>query len=67
MISDDDVDYTSEQLIKLIDEFDRNPDYGLMTFKYDSVNSKKDYPDNEFDLDRPAKAISPPVSRLRSE
>lgn len=59
LISDDDVDYTSEQLIKLIDEFDRNPDYGLMTFKYDSVNSKKDYPDNEFDLDRPAKGYFP--------
>lgn len=50
LISDDDVDYTPLQLKSVINAFDSNPEYDIITFRYDSTKSKKRYPNHSFYL-----------------
>lgn len=55
LISDDDVDYTPEGLNAVMDSFGQNPGMDILTFKYDSSASSKQYPSRTFTLDFPPK------------
>ncbi|MCM1369400.1 MAG: glycosyltransferase [Candidatus Amulumruptor caecigallinarius] len=55
LISDDDLDYTVEGLENVIESFRRHPETDIITFQYDSVLGKKNYPDHSFSLATPAK------------
>lgn len=51
LIADDDVDYTSEQLKRIIELFNENPTTDLITFKYlSSEKYTKNYPSHSFNL-----------------
>lgn len=69
LISDDDVDYIPEGLTVVMAAFDQNPDADILTFMYDSILSKKKYPDHKFDLNNPVKGyfVTSIEIALRSE
>lgn len=48
--SDDDVEYTREQILAVIDTFDTHPDLDFFTFKYSSTVAPRQYPAEEFSL-----------------
>lgn len=47
LIGDDDVDYTSEGLMKVMEAFDRHPDCDLLAFRFRSDSYPRNYPDEE--------------------
>lgn len=49
LVADDDLTYTPQQLHSIIDAFEKNADYDIITFKY-SGNGAKNYPDKAFDF-----------------
>lgn len=55
LLSDDDVDYSEEQLPKVIKAFAEHKDYGFITFRYDTAPQwRKHYPGSgDFDLRHP--------------
>lgn len=55
LISDDDIDYTPEGLMAVINAFQDNPHADLITFRYGSLHSKKKYPPAKFSLAKPPK------------
>lgn len=55
LISDDDVDYTEDGLISIINAFDNNKDQDIITFQYESISSKKFYPSKQCNLANPTK------------
>ncbi len=55
LISDDDVEYTPQNLIDVINAFNNHPDSDILTFKYSSLKSTKFYPDKSFNLRKPEK------------
>lgn len=55
LISDDDVAYRKEDLIRVMDAFERHPEANILTFEYMSSGYPKSYPDREFSLETPAK------------
>ena len=55
LISDDDVQYTSEQLRLIIDSFEHHPEADIIAFKYASTGDQKWYPDETFSLAKPPK------------
>ncbi|MDE6785734.1 MAG: glycosyltransferase [Muribaculaceae bacterium] len=55
LISDDDVDYTEDGLISIINAFDNNKSQDIITFRYDSTSDKKQYPSRQCDLANPTK------------
>lgn len=54
LISDDDLDYTEEGLLQIIQVFENNPTLDIATFKY-TGNDSKLYPAKSFDLRKPPK------------
>lgn len=54
LISDDDVDYTTEGLETVIHTFDADPNLDIATFRFEG-NEKKVYPDFSFNLRYPPK------------
>ena len=50
LISDDDVDYTEEGLLAVIDAFNKYAEADLITFRYDTMNKKKKYPAKVYDI-----------------
>jgi hypothetical protein len=54
LISDDDLDYSEDGLLRIIRKFEDNPQLDIATFKY-SGNDRKFYPDYSFDLRKPPK------------
>lgn len=50
LISDDDVSYSTEDLRRLIEALKKNPEYGFLTFRYDSSRHHKFYPEEEFEF-----------------
>lgn len=59
LISDDDVRYTRERLAAVIDAFDNHPDDDILTFRYESAEEKKYYPEHECPLFRRPKGYYP--------
>lgn len=59
LISDDDVDYSESGLATVIESFENNPDIDVITFRYDSKGSPKEYPDFSFSLWSPPKNYYP--------
>ena len=55
LISDDDVDYTEEGLLAIIDAFRAQPDMDILTFRYASASHSKYYPVLRCDLSTPEK------------
>lgn len=55
LISDDDADYSAEQLKTVIDAFSQHPKTDLIAFRYASSSSCKKYPDHIFSLSNPPK------------
>lgn len=55
LISDDDVEYTKDNLQRVITAFEDNPDADILTFKYDTQNCHKTYPENSISLSTPFK------------
>lgn len=55
LVSDDDADYYENCLREVIHSFEKNPDLGLITFKYDSYPQQKNYPEKSFSLSNPPK------------
>lgn len=55
LISDDDIDYTEDGLLAVIDAFRRHPDMDIVTFKYVSSSHSKFYPSAGCPLDSPEK------------
>lgn len=55
LISDDDADYTEDQLQTVMSAFKNHPDADLIAFRYASVNSHKSYPAASFSLSCPPK------------
>lgn len=55
LISDDDVEYTKDNLLTIIKAFERNPDADILTFKYDTKNCHKTYPERSISLTTPPK------------
>lgn len=55
LISDDDVDYTEEMLKNVIEEFEKHPECDILTFRYESGEFGKTYPEESFLLSRPLK------------
>lgn len=53
--SDDDVSYTSDQLLDVIRTFDNYPEIDFFTFRYFSPDYSINYPEGEFDLADPPK------------
>lgn len=49
LIADDDLVYTANQLLSVINTFEKNPNIDIALFKYSGSDSKQ-YPDYEFDL-----------------
>lgn len=54
LISDDDLDYFADNIAKIIDIFDKNPELDIATFKYSGADTKQ-YPDHSFNLSKPPK------------
>ena len=54
LISDDDLDYSEDGLLQIIQKFEDDPELDIATFKY-SGNDCKFYPDFSFDLRKPPK------------
>lgn len=52
LVADDDLTYTKQQLLSIMAAFERNPDYDIITFKYNGNGAKK-YPMVAFDLKKP--------------
>lgn len=55
LMSDDDILYTVERIESLIREWNCRPYLDIMTFRFDSYETEKKYPETEFDLSRPVK------------
>lgn len=55
LISDDDVDYSSEGLAAIIESFKSNPEADIIAFMYDCTTSTKTYPSELIDLGNPPK------------
>lgn len=56
LISDDDVEYSSEQLLAVIDAFAQNEDCDFICFRYESDPCQKQYPEATFSFsERPPK------------
>ena len=55
LISDDDVDYTQEGLLAIVDAFMRNSNMDIVTFRYTSSSHAKYYPSAPCDLSTPEK------------
>ncbi len=55
LISDDDVDYTPERLLSIIEKFEEYKDQDIITFRYESSNYVKKYPTSKCDLSNPTK------------
>ncbi|MDE7351175.1 MAG: glycosyltransferase [Muribaculaceae bacterium] len=55
LISDDDVDYTKEGLLAIVDAFVRNTNVDIVTFRYASSSHTKHYPSAPCDLSTPEK------------
>lgn len=56
LISDDDVEYTQEQLLAVIDAFAQNTDCDFICFRYESDPCQKQYPEATFSFsERPPK------------
>ncbi|MBO5445263.1 MAG: glycosyltransferase family 2 protein [Muribaculaceae bacterium] len=55
LISDDDVVYTEENLLNVISAFDDNADADILTFRYDTLNCHKTYPERQVSLACPPK------------
>lgn len=55
LISDDDADYTAEGLMAVIDSFRDNPESDIISFQYESVSSRKFYPEKSIPLSHPQK------------
>lgn len=55
LISDDDVDYSEEGLMAVIDTFRRHEEADVIAFRYASVSYKKHYPPEAYDLSYPQK------------
>lgn len=59
LISDDDVDYSESGLTTVIESFENNLDMDIITFRYDSKEIPKEYPDFSFPLWSPPKSYYP--------
>ena len=55
VISDDDLEYTPQQLDNIRNSFIEHPDCHFLTFRYVSQDYPKFYPDHSFDLKNPPK------------
>ncbi|MDE6696519.1 MAG: glycosyltransferase [Muribaculaceae bacterium] len=55
LIGDDDADYTEEGLKTVIDSFRDNPECDIISFRYDSVSTRKFYPKVSVSLSHPPK------------
>lgn len=55
LISDDDIDYSEKGLKSVIESFHKNPDADIITFRYGSIDSKKQYPNKITSLQYPPK------------
>lgn len=55
LISDDDLDYSSEHLERVVRFFSENPDCDVAAFQYESDVGPKPYPNHPFNLRHPAK------------
>ncbi len=55
LISDDDLDYTEKGLKSVIESFHKNPNADIITFRYDSIHNKKQYPYKKVSLQYPSK------------
>ncbi len=53
LISDDDVEYNQAHLNNIVHAINKYTEKDIITFKYDSLNSKKNYPEFSFDLNNP--------------
>lgn len=55
LISDDDLIYTEEHIKNVIESFEKNPDYSVLAFRYESEDFPRKYSLEEFDLNNPPK------------
>ncbi len=55
LVSDDDVVYTKERLLAVIDAFEAHPEADILTFRYESSSHSKFYPASQCDLSTPEK------------
>lgn len=55
MITDDDVAYTDEDYLNVIEAFNNNLDADVISFRYRSSQNPKKYPDHPFYWNKPAK------------
>lgn len=55
LLSDDDLDYTEENLHNVIDSMQAHPECSLIAFRYTSDDAPRDYPDHSFPLDEAPK------------
>lgn len=55
LISDDDVEYTPERLLSIIEKFEEYNDQDIITFRYESSNNVKKYPSSKCYLSNPTK------------
>ncbi len=56
LIADDDLHYTSENFLFIIESFDKNPSADIITFQYsDSQTPSRSYPNHSFNLAVPPK------------
>lgn len=62
LMSDDDLIYTAEGLLGVIDAFARHPEADVLTFRYESELARKEYVDFEFDWRRPTRRVLAYVS-----
>lgn len=55
LISDDDVDYTAEGLMAVVDAFHSHEDMDIIAFRYESASHDKQYPAEQCSLSAPEK------------
>lgn len=55
LISDDDIEYTSDSFRIILEATRRNSDCGILTFRFDSTVCSRQYPDIPFSLANPPK------------
>lgn len=55
LLSDDDLDYTEENLRNVIDSMEAHPECSLIAFRYTSDDAPRSYPDFSFPLDEAPK------------
>lgn len=55
LMTDDDVNYTAEELMSLIEAFEQNPQADIITVKCNSIFRTKKYPDVSFNLSKSVK------------